>query len=343
VSSLSIVIVAFNSADVIGACMDDLPENAEVVVVDNASPDNSAHVAVSHRPGIRLLRATSNRGFGAGCNLGWRAASASTVAFVNPDVRVLTGALEGLSEALVTAPLAAVGPAMLDESGKPRPCKKSSTPWYDFLALLPAASRWALRTSAQSTQLAPTSIEVPAVEGACFVMRRAALEAISGFDEDFFLYEEEASIAERLRRIGGSAIYEPKLSVVHVGETSTSSLGHHRTRHRYRSRVILYRKLYGPGSSRLIFLLFLLGFVLSLPTALATEILGRSSDRSLRWLLAAALGTVDGYRADLSSGARYPRLSLIRLGRAKHRYRPIVSAERPLATQGAQSGPVDDR
>ena len=87
-STVDVVIVAYNSRDCIRDCVLPLLELdwVNTIVVDNASPDRSGD-AVADLP-LTLVRAEENRGFGAGCNLGWRAGSSASVLFLNPDATI---------------------------------------------------------------------------------------------------------------------------------------------------------------------------------------------------------------------------------------------------------------
>jgi N-acetylglucosaminyl-diphospho-decaprenol L-rhamnosyltransferase len=306
---LSVVSVLHNSADVIADCLASIAPGVQVIVVDNASTDNGAEVAVGARPDARVIRSAQNLGFGAGCNLGWKVATRPYVAFVNPDVRLTPDALEILLGRLKGQPHRVIGPALLDRRGVARPCKRRPSALLDLCGLLPAAARWG-----------PTGIDgkldrdapvhraggpVASVEGACFVISTADLEAINGFDEDMFLYYEEESIALRLARLGGGAFYEPRAAAEHIGEASTSQVADFATHHFHRSRIIFYRKRDGALRGRLTGLLLGFAVLISLPSAAANSVLGRRGHTTLarqRWVLA---GLWAGMTAALHSEVSY--------------------------------------
>ncbi|MEA2147446.1 MAG: hypothetical protein QOG59_3033, partial [Solirubrobacteraceae bacterium] len=278
-AELTVVCVLFNSADVIEDCLRSLPPETPVVLVDNASADDGVARAIRARPDAHIVRSPSNRGFGAGCNLGWRAAATPYVAFLNPDARVHGDALQGLVACACGEGAAMVGPRLLASDGSTRPCKVAPSVWLDVCGRLPAAARWA--PSGWDGKLDASDPvyrhggRVSAVEGACFVMARRDLEAIGGFDEDFFLYSEEESIAYRLRAIGGRAIYEPRAVVEHVGETATAKVRPLAIFHHQRSRVVFYRKRDGALRGRLAGLALAIAVALSTPSAIVNELLGR--------------------------------------------------------------------
>jgi hypothetical protein len=262
-NQLCVVVVMHNSAAAIEGCLRALPAEAEIVVVDNSSADEGLDRANAVRADAMLIQSEFNRGFGGGCNLGWRSTTRPYVAFINPDVRVQPNALPRLIRRLLREQHSMVGPRLLEDSGAPRPCKARPAPALDFLGLLPAAARWA-PTGWNGKLAAAHPVHqcggpVASVEGACFLIRRSDLESIGGFDEDFFLYYEEDSLALRLSGLGGGAVYEPGAVAIHSGADSTRQTPHVATRHMHRSRVIFYRKRDGNLRGGLAGLLLALG------------------------------------------------------------------------------------
>jgi N-acetylglucosaminyl-diphospho-decaprenol L-rhamnosyltransferase len=146
---------------------------------------------------------------------------------------------------------------------------------------------------------------VPCIEGACFVMRRADLEAIGGFDEDFFLYYEEESLVLRLARLGGGAVYEPRAEAEHSGAASTARVSALATRHFHRSRVIFYRKRDGELLGVLSGLLLAIAVIASVPSAAVNALLRRRRRWTLSECRQALRGLMEGVVAPLSSGVEY--------------------------------------
>jgi len=270
---LAVVIVLYNSADVLAGCIASIPAQAELIVVDNASGDDGAQQARALRRDAVVIASERNLGFGGGCNLGWRATNRPYVAFVNPDVRLDPETLGTLLVRAHAEPHAMVGPELLEETGAVRPVKVAPSARLDFLGLLPAAGRWApAQADGKAHERGPQPLAggpVDCVEGACFVMARADLERLGGFDEDFFLYYEEESLALRLAGLGGGAVYEPRARATHAGETSTRKVGHTALEHRFRSRVIFYRKRDGELRGRLAGLVFALAAAVRLAAVAA--------------------------------------------------------------------------
>jgi len=306
---VSVVTVLYNSADVVEACLASLPYDVEVVVVDNASADDGAERALAARPDAIVVRSPQNLGFGGGCNLGWRRATGRYIAFINPDVRLAPGALEALVRRLASEPRASVGPAMLDAGGRPRRVKLPASPLADFLAMLPAAGRWNAGRDGRLAASAPLHEqggEVSHVEGACFAIRREDLEAIGGFDEDLFLYDEEESLALRLAALGGRALYDPSVAVEHSGAHATERVSSLATRHMYRSRVLLYRKRDGRPRAIAAAAAIALAVVLALPVAVVNTVLRRERLLTLAHLVNVMRGIASGLACVPRSGVVYP-------------------------------------
>jgi GT2 family glycosyltransferase len=304
-ASLAVVVVLHDSADVIADCLRSLPRtgDVEVVVVDNASRDDGAARALAARSDATVLVSPVNRGFGGGCNLGWRATRRPVVAFVNPDVRVETDTLAVLLERLAREPHGMVGPALLDGDGHTRLCKARPSPLLDAVGMMPAAQRWAPpgwdgKLAADDPVHAHGGV-VAALEGACFAIRREDLETIGGFDEDFFLYSEEEDLAVRLARLGGRPVYEPRARALHIGGTSTAKVSAFATRQRFRSRVVFYRKRDGELRGRLAALALALPAALSLVVAVLDTALARPTQTPPGHWLAVIAGLLDGARAPL--------------------------------------------
>jgi N-acetylglucosaminyl-diphospho-decaprenol L-rhamnosyltransferase len=305
IEDLAVVVVLHNSGGVVEECLEALPAQAEVIIVDNASVDDGLEQARTHRPDAIVVRSGRNLGFGTGCNIGWRAATRPYVAFVNPDVRVGDATLPLLLARLSREQHSIVGPALLDASGRPRRCKRQPSALLDICGLLPAAARWApTGWDGKVDHADPIHIRggsVGSIEGACFVVRRADLEAIGGFDEDLFLYYEEDSLATRLARLGGGTVYEPYAVAEHLGGDSTGKVAALATHHLHRSRVIFYRKRHGDRLGILIGVMLVLAALLSGAAAVVKMILGRERSTTLSDLRHILGGLRAGMTATLRS------------------------------------------
>lgn len=236
--SLAIVIVNYRTADLTIACVRALEaaraafSTFRVIVVEGGSGDGSAEVigaAIADLDWASLLPLEINGGFAFANNQAIAQLARSgplpdAIALINPDARVLPGALEALAAVLDRQPrAAAVGALLVHEDGRPQASA------FPFPSLRGEFCRGA-RTGALERLLrvppakidADGSMEVPWVTGAAVMLRTAALHHTGLFDEGFFLYFEETDLMRRLRRHGWSIWHEPAAMVVHAGGAATN-------------------------------------------------------------------------------------------------------------------------
>lgn len=211
---IDVVVVSYESAEQLPACLTALPRGTRVTVVDNASQDGSARVAASL--GARVVRNASNVGFAAGANLGATFGEADLLLFLNPDAVIGEADLRRLVSALETDPAtAAVGPRLLHGDAEQRPSWPFPSPaatWAEALAV----HRLRRHSAADGA--------VPFVVGACLLVRRRAFEELGGFDERFWLYGEEADLCRRLWDSGWRVRHVADAAAGHFGQASASSV-----------------------------------------------------------------------------------------------------------------------
>lgn len=216
---LSALIVSYNVAPLLRRCLASLGEADEIVVVDNASSDESVEMVGREFPGVTLIASTENRGFGVGVNEAARHATGDAFLLLNPDAVVRPGALPAMVEALARRPTAgAIGFRQVDESGTfqlsfgPAPSLPLELLRMIVQRLLDRGDR---RLAALIDRLCSRPRRVPWVTGSSLVVRREAFERVGGFDERYFLYYEDADLCLRLGRKVGPIWYDPSVTVVH--------------------------------------------------------------------------------------------------------------------------------
>lgn len=219
------VIVAYRSARDLEGCLDAIDRDRKgrpwpIVVVDNASPDESGVVAKRHRCSPVVVRLTKNYGFGTGCNRGASVCASETIFFVNPDARVTPGVTDRLLNAMdADTTLGVVGAATIDPAGEYRgvsagaePNLRSALGHFLFFGRIPLVRRLFV-----PMYLAPgaRSQLVDWVGGAALMTRRSVFEAIGGFDEAMFLYMEDVDLCRRSRLRGSRVRYIAEAIVEH--------------------------------------------------------------------------------------------------------------------------------
>ncbi|HEU0023986.1 MAG TPA: glycosyltransferase family 2 protein [Thermoleophilaceae bacterium] len=225
---MSIVVVTYNSTEYLSRCLASIVgEGIELVVVDNASPSGDAELTRREFPQARLIELPRNLGFARAANIGVAAATSSWVLLLNPDAWPLEDGVERLLQFGEQNPgIAAAGPALLDPGGRPErstlraPLSAASlAAWAAFPGALTAAySAWR-RLSAPIRGGGVRAGEF--LQGAVLLLRAEAFAQVGGFDEDFFMFGEDADLCERLRSAGWRIGLCPAARFVHVGAGST--------------------------------------------------------------------------------------------------------------------------
>ena len=247
------VVVAYDSGPLLGDCVRSLLEDTsaggapEVVVVDNGSSDGSVEAIEAEHPQVAVLRPGRNLGYARAANLGAAATRAPVVAVVNPDATVAPGSAAAILERFDADPrLGAVGPQILEPDGAVYPSARRVPSTADALGHLvlggirpdnPATRRY---RDLDADPGVPR--EVDWVSGAAIWLRRAALDAVGGWDEGYFMYVEDVDLCWRLTGAGWGVAYEPGARVVHVQGVSTARrpyrmvVAHHRSAYRFASK-----------------------------------------------------------------------------------------------------------
>lgn len=203
----------------------------ELLVVDNSG------TAKALPAGVRRLVPAGNLGFGGGVSFALTRARASRLLILNPDARPEAGAIDRLLAAFDDFPDAAgIVPALIDPSGR------SQHRWQ----LRPLPAPWQLVVQALRLvaihgprQPPPRGTEIAQPAAAALGLRRAALEAVGGFDPAFFpAWFEDVDLARRFAEAGLTLRYAPAARFVHEGGTSVPALG-------FRSFLWLYHRHLG--------------------------------------------------------------------------------------------------
>jgi N-acetylglucosaminyl-diphospho-decaprenol L-rhamnosyltransferase len=253
--AVDVVVVAYNSRDTLRDCVEPLTGVpwVRVIVVDNASPDDSA-AAIADLP-AHVIRAPRNGGFAYGCNLGIAAGDAEHVLLLNPDAAIDAASLEALVDALrADLQLGGVGPRTLGDDGRlaftQRRFPRLRSTYAQGLFLHRAAP---LADWSDDAIRDPAAYERPGtpdwISGCCVLLRRDAIAAVGGLDEGFFLFAEETDLFRRLAAAGWRAGFEPRATAIHIGDGSGTWYSTEGIR--AYSRVRYARKHHGAGIAAL--------------------------------------------------------------------------------------------
>lgn len=205
------------------------------MVVDNLSTDDSAAVATNL--GAKVVRSSENRGFAAGNNLGLRLVESPLVAFVNPDVTVDAAALEVLGRHLRRHG-GLVAPQLVDPDGQLQPNGRGwPTVWAKLRHRL-SPGTGGYRKWPQSGKCK----ECVWVMGAFVASATATFRDIGGWNEDYFVYYEDAELGIRARANSQPVHVCDEVRAVHAWARDTSNLNHRAWRNEVRSALQFYRQ-----------------------------------------------------------------------------------------------------
>jgi N-acetylglucosaminyl-diphospho-decaprenol L-rhamnosyltransferase len=232
--TLSVVVLSWNVADLLADCLRSLPgacagwwPRTEVIVVDNASTDNSADMVRTRFPHVRLIHLPENLGFSGGNNAGIRAARGDYILLLNPDTVAHPGSISLLCDYMEAHPEAGIiGPRLLNADGSLQPSRRrfptlttaliESTPLQQFVPNASSLRRFYMLDRPED---APQQVDW--LSGAVLLCRREALEQAGPFDPGYFMFSEEVDLCRRVAQAGWSIAYLPAAEVTHFGGGST--------------------------------------------------------------------------------------------------------------------------
>lgn len=254
---LSVIIVNWNTGPLLRRCVESVFQSVrrhsfEVIVVDNASVDGSAH-DLSPRDGLVVTFNDRNVGFAAANNIALNVATGDYYLLLNPDTVVCGNAIDDLLDVMEgDARLGAVGPRLLSSDRAVTPScsrfpilRNIATECLGLSRLLPKSSLFARTIMTFWDHASDADVDV--ICGACLLLRREAVEDVGVLDEQFFVYFEETDLCWRLGRQGWRKRFVSSTAVVHyAGESSRKNLDV-RIVARYRSLMLFYDKHFGRG------------------------------------------------------------------------------------------------
>jgi GT2 family glycosyltransferase len=255
--TVSLIIVNYNASEGIVACVSSaLSQVDEVIVVDNASNDDSLSRLEAVFPGDRRLKVVRNRinlGFAAGCNIGVDHSIGSCLLFLNPDCVLMPGSVHRLLRALDDSPdVGMVGGLLVDPDGTEQAGGRRAipTPWRSFVrafGLSSFAGRWPrlffdFHLHKQPLPIHP--IEVEAISGACMFVRRAAMQEVGHWDEGYFLHCEDLDFSMAMRGRGWRIMFAPDARIVHAKGACSRSRPIFVEWHKHRGMMRFYRKFF---------------------------------------------------------------------------------------------------
>jgi len=257
---LSIIIVNWNTRELLKACLNSIFETArdlkfEVTVIDNASDDRSFEMIEKEFSRVKLIKNNENIGFAKANNQGITASVGEHILFLNPDTVVKENSLMNMVDALRSnRDIGAIGPVLVNPDGTGQASYGKFPTVINMLELniLPMNSKRAGTDILKDNRF----FEVDYVAGACLMTRREIIGQVGDFDERFFAYFEETDFCYRVRNNGWKVVLDNSAEVVHIRGQSLDQLKDERLEIFYQSLFKYFLK--NKGSLKTIFLKFVL-------------------------------------------------------------------------------------
>ena len=277
---ISVVIVNYNVKYYVGQCIDSVRRalrgiDSEIIVVDNHSRDGSVDY-LSKIEGVRIIESGHNLGFSKANNIAIRQSTAEYVLMLNPDTIVAEDAIRMIIDFADSHPQAGgIGVRMHNDWGTTaresrRGLPSPMTSFYKIIGLskrLPQHRKYGRYYMGWLPWDSPSRIEV--VSGACFLVRRKALDKVGLMDEDYFMYGEDIDLSYRLLKGGWENWFVPA-DIIHYKGESTQKTSFNYVHVFYNAMLIFMRKHYSHLSWLIIWPLQIAVYFIALLALMAT-------------------------------------------------------------------------
>ncbi len=225
---LSIIIVNYNSGDYLKNCLNSIKKNIkkivyEIIIVDNCSSDDSI-TGIKKDEKIRIIKNKKNLGFARANNIGVSQAKGEYILILNNDTIIFDNSIEKLLDYKKQHPeIGILSPVILYED------KSFQLSFgFDINLLSELFLKYFAETYYKFLYKIKKDnfiIQPNWISGACFLIEKKLYESVSGFDEKFFLYTEDADFGRRVRDKGYKLMVYGKSKIIHLkGKTSSKNL-----------------------------------------------------------------------------------------------------------------------
>ena len=225
---VTIVIVSYNTRDILRNCLEALFENSEgidmeVFVVDNNSADDSAAMVRRDFPSIRLIANNKNLGFAAANNQAFALASGRYIVLLNPDAYIRPASIEHCLAFMERTPQCGLaGGKIISPEGRLEPsARRFPSALSKLLTLSGLSGKFPHSPILNHHEFGGFAhdhpLEVDWVPGTFTIIRKEMLDAIGAFDERFYIYYEETDLCLRAKKAGWKIFFIPDAEVMHIG------------------------------------------------------------------------------------------------------------------------------
>ncbi|MFH1111642.1 MAG: glycosyltransferase family 2 protein [Patescibacteria group bacterium] len=275
-NKISVIIVSWNVADKLRRCLKAVlsEQPYEVVVIDNASRDNTVAMVKNYFPTVKLIAAQENLGFAKACNQGLKKVSGDIILLLNPDTFVWGGGFNKVIDFFNEHKhIGIVGGQLINGHGvAQQSVRRLPTLWSQIAVLLKLGylCPWLLNKYLIKDFNYNQDQEVEQVSGAFFYINKLALNEIGSFDESFWLWFEEVDLCKRAKEAGWQIWYAAQVKAENIGGASFKQLSHLERQKIFNNSLCYYFKKH---SSRLSYFILRLLSPISLAQAVILDLI----------------------------------------------------------------------
>ena len=278
-SDLSIVIVNWNVRELLRRCLHSIMSSLqlpasnfqiEVIVVDNASSDDSVAMIEEEFPQVQLIANSENMGFTVGNNQGITASRGRYILLLNPDTEIVGDALATMVEYMDDHPqVGALGPQLLNPDGSIQSSRRRFPTLATAFLESTVLQQWFPRNRVtrhyyMADRPDDEVQDVDWVTGACLLARREIVEQVGLLDEGFFMYSEELDWCRRMKAQRWKVVYLPTAKVIHHGGQSSEQVKSFQHIQFQRSKIRYFRKHHGSWQAEVLRLFILVTYLYQL-------------------------------------------------------------------------------
>ena len=246
---MDVVIVNWNSGSDLKNCIQSIVNNSlnninSIIIVDNASTDDSNKNIANLDPRIRLLRNDKNMGFAKACNLGAAQCNSNFILFLNPDTVFINNPLKEILNLFEKRKdVGIIGIQNINENGEiVKSCSRKPSTLNIISGILGIDLFFPGLGMKMREWDHNTDRYVDQVIGAFFCIRKEIFLQLNGFDERFFMYFEEVDLSLRTNKLNFKSYFLSKESIVHIGGNSSKNVKQKRLEYNTISRIQYFKK-----------------------------------------------------------------------------------------------------
>ena len=281
---LSIIIVSWNVADLLAACLDSIYAGlgdlqAEVIVVDSGSADHTVSLLHSKYPQVRLIEQAENIGYTRSNNVGLAQANGRHLLLLNPDTEIIGDVLVKMVAYLdENTSVGMVGPYTHNSDGSYQSTRRRfptpATAFIESTWLQPFAPKSLLDRFYVNDAPPDQTMNVDWVQGSALMARRKVYEQVGGLDEGYVMYSEELDWCKRAKDAGWRVVFLAEAHITHHGGRSSEQVVARRQILFQQSKLRYFRKYHGALVAQMLRVCLLLNYAIQLGVEWLKGLLG---------------------------------------------------------------------